>query len=289
MKFLRQWVKHLYCNALRAPLTQYALQQQAVVGICGHRFESAPGVDPLPGMAITPEALQKHLAGLQALGRFVHIDEALEPAREGEMRFMLSFDDGYRDNAEILPAILETLQIPACLFITTDFVTGRMPILAHDAPLGRSFPAMSVQQLQSLAQHPLITIGCHTKSHLRLDTWNREVWTREIDHPKQELETLLGCPVEHFAYPFGGKQDVDWRALGPFLLACGFKSVSSNFGGINTPSSPDEQRKGDRKIVHLKRAPMPNTGDRAVFSTYVLGLANAEEVRAPERYLDAGS
>lgn len=63
--------------------------------------------------------------------------------------------------------------------------------------------AMSAQQLKQLANHPLFTIGGHTKTHPSLSDHSEEVQEKEITENREYLESLLGTHINHFAYPSG--------------------------------------------------------------------------------------
>ena len=63
--------------------------------------------------------------------------------------------------------------------------------------------AMSVRQLKQLADHPLFTIGGHTKTHPSLSDHPQGVQEKEITENKRYLENLLKTNVEQFAYPSG--------------------------------------------------------------------------------------
>ena len=63
--------------------------------------------------------------------------------------------------------------------------------------------AMSMDELLTLAGHELIEIGSHTRNHLFLPGLTPERQRQEIAAGKQDLETLLGRPIDGFSYPHG--------------------------------------------------------------------------------------
>jgi hypothetical protein len=133
-------LKRLSYRVLTATMLPRLRAARALIGLCHHRFETTPGTDPIPGMAVTPEALTRQIEVLSRIGRFVSLEEAFDPDPAPGLRFWLSFDDGYRDNAGILPPILARLGVPATLFITHGFVTGEIPALEHDLATGHTPP-----------------------------------------------------------------------------------------------------------------------------------------------------
>ncbi|WP_249135162.1 polysaccharide deacetylase family protein [Bradyrhizobium sp. AUGA SZCCT0222] len=59
------------------------------------------------------------------------------------------------------------------------------------------------RELQSLAQHPLASIGGHTDSHPALAYLDALSARSEMVANRNYLEKLLQRPVRHFAYPYG--------------------------------------------------------------------------------------
>ncbi|WP_199090979.1 polysaccharide deacetylase family protein [Bosea sp. ASV33] len=80
------------------------------------------------------------------------------------------------------------------------------------------------ETLRALSGAPGVTIGAHTLTHPMLAKHEAEVARREIVESRQRLETELGIPIRHFAYPVG-----DPGSAGPrdFALAAeaGFESA----------------------------------------------------------------
>lgn len=86
----------------------------------------------------TPEALRAELSALARARRVVTLAEAVELARAGfrttEPLALVTFDDGYRDNADAALPVLAALGLPAAFFLTVDFVDGaRLPWWDHVA------------------------------------------------------------------------------------------------------------------------------------------------------------
>ena len=69
------------------------------------------------------------------------------------------------------------------------------------------------QEIRELGRHPLITIGAHTEHHLMLRALTTREAKQELSAPKCALEAVLGRPVLHFAYPFGGSDAVGFREM----------------------------------------------------------------------------
>lgn len=79
-------------------------------------------------------------------------------------------------------------------------------------------PMLDWDDVRTLSEHPLVTIGAHTKSHVLLShqSW-RTAW-EEIRSSKEQLEQQIRQPVRHFSYPYGGndvvvRQMVRWAGF----------------------------------------------------------------------------
>jgi peptidoglycan/xylan/chitin deacetylase (PgdA/CDA1 family) len=62
---------------------------------------------------------------------------------------------------------------------------------------------MDWDELRALASDPLVTIGAHTRSHLALAKLDDAEARAEIAEGVRRIETELGRPCRHFAYPYG--------------------------------------------------------------------------------------
>ncbi len=139
---------------------------------------------------------------------------------------LLTFDDGFANNVDVLLPILEEFDVPAVFFVTVQHVLNPRDWLPATRRLVEQvwrktenvpettarnfFDGMTVEQLQTCAHHPLITIGSHTISHPFLSECSLPEMENEISGSKRQLEELAGKPVDLFAYPTG---DYDERVL----------------------------------------------------------------------------
>lgn len=88
------------------------------------------------------------------------------------------------------------------------------------------------EQVAALARHPLITIGAHTCSHPVLRQLDDMQLSHELSYCRTVLEQRTGVPVLHFAYPFGGPDQVGVREANA-TAAAGFRSAfTTAFGHL---------------------------------------------------------
>jgi peptidoglycan/xylan/chitin deacetylase (PgdA/CDA1 family) len=108
----------------------------------------------------------------------------------------VTFDDGYRDLLTTVLPILEKYQIPATVFVPSD-------LSVHTDPDGRV--RLTREELQMLAQQPLVTIGSHAETHRKFPTLSPEEMRHEAGESATELERVVGKRPLFFAYPFGAR------------------------------------------------------------------------------------
>ena len=63
--------------------------------------------------------------------------------------------------------------------------------------------ALTVEQLQTLSRHPLVTIGGHTTTHRNLAQAPAATVRAEMAENRNFLQDLTGTQIRHHAYPFG--------------------------------------------------------------------------------------
>jgi len=59
------------------------------------------------------------------------------------------------------------------------------------------------QEVITLSNHPLITIGAHTVSHVPLSDQSWNLALKEIQSSIHKIEKKVGVDVKHFSYPYG--------------------------------------------------------------------------------------
>ena len=64
-------------------------------------------------------------------------------------------------------------------------------------------------EVRTLNDHPLITIGGHTINHVSIKNQSIKVIENEIIAGTKELEKEIKTPVKHFAFPYGSLDDVE--------------------------------------------------------------------------------
>ena len=108
---------------------------------------------------------------------------------------------------------------------------------SSDAPRPENL-AMSPEEVRTLAQGGLVTVGAHTVTHPVLSSLPPEVAAEEISRSKSELERILGTPVTGLAYPFGYRGAFTDRNISD-ARAAGITDAYSNFGSGTVRAAAD--------------------------------------------------
>ena len=105
--------------------------------------------------------------------------------------------------------------------------------------------AMSWEHVKDISQHPLCTIGGHTVSHLALNKLSDQEFREEIADGVAKLQSVIGKPIQHFAYPYGSPNEIGEREY-KLISEFNFKTVFTAYGGCIIESNMHQ-------ITHLPR------------------------------------
>lgn len=166
---------------------------------------------------------------------------------------LLTFDDGTVSNLHVAERVLKPLGIRALYFVVTqyallaerddwrDFAVRQIMLSWEPKALPENFRNMSITDLRTLMAMGH-TIGAHTATHARLSTLIGSSLHEEIVGGADLLETHIGTPVQHFAYPFGDFDSISAEAS--LVARKRFGYVYTGMRGDNGPS---------RSAWHLRR------------------------------------
>jgi peptidoglycan/xylan/chitin deacetylase (PgdA/CDA1 family) len=167
-------------------------------------------------MAVSPERFREQMKSLLDAGyRPLAMDQALgvlSCSKLSSPAFTITFDDGYESVFTDALPILESLSIPATIFLTTGFLDGLVAppwrssnsaLLSEYRSQAEHFRPLNWEQARELARHPLMRIGSHTVSHPLLGAVTEDSARDEMVRSKSILADRLGVTPDLFAYPFG--------------------------------------------------------------------------------------
>lgn len=151
-------------------------------------------------------SFRERMQWLQAHFEIVSLDEI---EKNNKNTVAISFDDGYRSWYTKVFPILDELQIPACFFVNSglldlDEIEGQKFLKNKVRREEENLFAISKQQLKEMSEHPLFTIGGHTKDHIDFSVdHSLEEIEKQIKTDKSNIESCISKTIEYFAYPFG--------------------------------------------------------------------------------------
>lgn len=168
-------------------------------------------------LAVTVDAFVRQLDALDGF-EFVTVAEHARREFAGlptRRCVALTFDDGYRDFADVVVPVLGDRRIPATVFVPTALLGGCLAV--DDAGTGAptDWPLMTWDDVREVASAGF-DVGSHSATHPRLTGLDAGTLAREVGASKAELETRIARPVAGFCYPAGRH---DARVLGAVAAA----------------------------------------------------------------------
>jgi peptidoglycan/xylan/chitin deacetylase (PgdA/CDA1 family) len=177
-----------------------------VLVLCYHAVSEDWGA----ALSVPPGVLRRQLATLIANGwEAATFSEAVldPPARK---TFAVTFDDGFRSVGSLAAPLLRGLDVPATVFVPTDWPgrSMRWPGIDHwaDTPSAHELEALTWDELRAL-QAAGWEIAAHTCSHPHLTSLDEAGIHRELVESRAVCERELGVACRSVAYPFGDCDD----------------------------------------------------------------------------------
>jgi len=117
-------------------------------------------------------------------------------------RILITFDDAYASFKSIVLPTLSKYNIPCILFVPTKYL-GKKLIDGISKKENQKRKIISKKDLRVVSQNKLVIIGCHTHSHLDVNTTSYSFVREDVQHSKKIIERLTGEKCIHFCYPQG--------------------------------------------------------------------------------------
>ncbi len=173
-----------------------------------HRFIKDDSEKGVHGTYLHVEMLEKHLKLIKRMGFETITFEDLankgviSRLEAGKRYIIITVDDGYKDNYELLLPLLKKYNQKAVVYAVTGESYNRWDVEVTNNP-EKPVPLMNIEELKALTQSGHIEIGGHTMTHPHLDSLSYEQQKQEIAENKSLLEQVTGKPLVSFAYPYG--------------------------------------------------------------------------------------
>jgi len=166
------------------------LAKQEVPVLCYHRISDGQKGD----YTVSPATFSAHMkiladSGFHSISPAELYDYLVYNKSLPEKPVMITFDDSRTEHAAIAAPLLEKYGFRGVFFIMT-ITYNKKNYMTTD----------EIAQL-SKAGH---TIGLHTWDHTMVSKFKDSTdWQKQIVQPKLKLESIVGHPIEYFAYPNG--------------------------------------------------------------------------------------
>jgi peptidoglycan/xylan/chitin deacetylase (PgdA/CDA1 family)/folate-dependent phosphoribosylglycinamide formyltransferase PurN len=183
------------------------------------------------------EQFDRQMALIRRHAHAISIEDVLTnryPAKPSKPLVCVTFDDGYRDNANEAVPLLLRHKIPAAFFVSTGMV-GSGRAFAHDiGKVPTQLTNMNWDELREMRRAGFV-IGSHTVNHIDCAKEPQDVVDEELRASKEALIRELGIGEVILAYPFGGREHMTPERLESVKTA-GYAGCLSAYGGFNRGS-----------------------------------------------------
>lgn len=147
----------------------------------------------------SPDRFRRLLADLQDRGfRFRSPEDILQSANADNL--LLTFDDGYRHLASLLPGLMENFDIKPLVFVPTAFI-GRSNSWDYSSFI-QKVPHLDRAEIREMADAG-VRFGSHGHTHSPLDLQSEGEVANELVGSRDILEEITGREVRYLSYPFG--------------------------------------------------------------------------------------
>ena len=166
--------------------------------------------EPTSPYSLRADRFARHLAFMRRKGwNTARVKDLADPGSLPSRTLIITFDDGYADNFEgAFKPIVENGMV-ATWFIATDAMGNYASWMGNRSP---EYAMLTTSQLREMAGAGM-EIGSHTCSHPDLSRLEFASQLEEVSRSKEILESLLGQPVNSFAYPFGKFNEASLKAV----------------------------------------------------------------------------
>jgi peptidoglycan/xylan/chitin deacetylase (PgdA/CDA1 family) len=177
----------------------------------------------------SPSVFMDQMHWLRSAGyRTIDLNEvpgALQRGVDLSKRFVMTFDDGYRDFLTEGWPVMHQCGFTATIFLATD----RIQSTAQRIEAADYLTWQDVRELHAEG----ISFGSHTVSHADLRSLEPEQIDYELGYSKEVIEQQISAPVRSFAYPFPfPEEDANFtRYLADTLQNHGFQNGVSTIIG----------------------------------------------------------
>lgn len=123
-----------------------------------------------------------------------------EEDKKKKKYIILTFDDGYKDNYELLFPLLKKYNMKAVIYMVSHLDYNKWDVEQTNE---KKFDLMNDNEIIEMYNSGLVEFGGHTMHHVKMNQLTFEEQKKEVLGNKEYLEKLLNTKLISFAYPFG--------------------------------------------------------------------------------------
>jgi peptidoglycan/xylan/chitin deacetylase (PgdA/CDA1 family) len=179
---------------------------------------------------------------------------------------IITFDDGYRDNAEVAAPILEEFDFRGVFFVSTGFVDGDNEVVRGFRSYA-GLPNMTWDQVAGLVERGH-DVGLHGHRHPNYAALSRTEAEEDFAKSVESLRSRLGISPRSFAYPFGQPHHLR-RDFADTFLRFGIQHV---FTTAHRRARSGDISVGSDGVLGIPRLRIDPEDSLAVFREKILGL-----------------
>lgn len=203
-------------------ITSRLLPSQGIPILTYHSIDSSGST-----ISTSQEVFKSHIEyladqGFRTISLRAYYDRLTGLLPDSEREIVLTFDDGFKNNYDVVFPLMKRFGFTATFFLTAGFIgkTCRWPM---DTSIPE-MPLLSWDEVREMSSEGM-EFGAHTVSHVDLTGVSEETAMEEIVRSKSIIEEQLCKPVEFFCYPYGKylQQHVDMVKESGFLGGCSIK------------------------------------------------------------------
>ncbi len=188
-------------------------------------------------LTVGVEQFERQMRLLREHCEVLSIEQVLataSPRRGRRPLVAVTFDDGYLDNYANAAPILRRYRIPCAFFVSTGIVASNRPF-PHDVRRGNPpIAMMNWDHLRAMRRWGF-TIGSHTVEHIDCVAESEDRVSAELAQSRDDLVRELGPLTPLFAYPYGGRNQMNQERLA-LVREAGYAACLSAYGGSNVGS-----------------------------------------------------
>ncbi len=219
--------------AFRTGLYRWFFRGRALV-VLFHRVDDRLAGDPI---SCTTAEFERYCRFFRRYFRVVSLGELLDKLERGEdisRHLVITFDDGYLDNYREAASRLRAYRLPACFFLTTNFIgSNHRPWWDAELPFAPEW--MDWEQVRALHEQGF-EIGAHTVNHADLGVVVGAEAEQEIVESRARLEGEIRAHIPFFSYPYGRRHQLTEENREAVRRA-DYRCCLSAYGGIVTPDT----------------------------------------------------